>query len=92
MIEYLEIIGLIAGICSTFSTLPQIIKIWNRRSAKDVSLSISMFILSWIGTILWGIYGLLAHSLSLVIANIISFLLVSSIIVMKIKFKADDIR
>ena len=90
MIEYLEIIGLIAGICSTFSTLPQIIKIWNRRSAKDVSLS--MFILSWIGTILWGIYGLLAHSLSLVIANIISFLLVSSIIVMKIKFKADDIR
>ena len=90
MIEYLEMIGLIAGICSTFATLPQIIKIWKRRSAKDVSLS--MFILSWMGTILWAIYGLFAHSLSLVIANIISFLLVSSIMVMKIKFKVNDIR
>lgn len=83
-LDYIELVGFCAAGCSTFSSVPQIIKIWKSRSVQDISLL--MFMLAWMGTILWMIYGVLKDSSSLVVANLITSLLVFSILVMKIKF------
>ncbi len=81
---YIEIIGLCAGFFSTFSTLPQIIKVWRERSARDISLF--MFLMWWTSTILWMIYGLLTGSIPLVMANTVTCVLVFLMILMKVKF------
>lgn len=77
----IEIIGLCAASCTSFATLPQLIKIWKAKSAKDVSTL--MFILSLVGTILWLIYAVAIDSISLILANVISSTLAAGILIMK---------
>lgn len=89
MQEYAEVIGLIAGVCTTICTVPQIVKIWRLRSAK--SISIYMPILSGTGNFLWLIYGIMLSSLSLIITNIISCFLALFMIISKIKFDKTEV-
>ncbi len=81
----IETIGFLAGILTTLAFLPQVIKTWKSKSADDVSLS--MFILFISGVLLWCIYGLEIHSIPVVAANIITFILASTILIMKIIFE-----
>jgi len=76
-------IGVLAGICTTGSLLPQVIKTIKRRNTKDISLL--MYVLLTIGVLLWVIYGLLIGEFPIVIANGISLLLTVSVLVLKIK-------
>ncbi len=52
-----DTLGLIAGGLTTISFLPQVIKTWRSRSAKD--LSFRMFGIFSVGVLLWLIYGLI---------------------------------
>ena len=83
----IEIIGLIACLCSTLSAVPQIIKIYKIHSTKDLSLL--TYILSCSGTVLWLLYGILLSSISLIISNIIclifQLIIITMIIVNKLK-------
>ena len=79
-----NLLGLVAGILTTISLLPQLVKTWRSKSAEDVSLL--MFILFIIGVFLWCLYGLEIHSLPVVIANIITFILALSILSLKLYF------
>ena len=64
-----EIVGIIAGALSCTTFLPQVIKTWKSKSTKDVSLT--MFIIAAISTTLWIIYGILIHSFSIFVTNIV---------------------
>ena len=68
-----EIIGFIAAILTTSSFLPQLIKVWKTKSSKGVSTLMYFVMLS--GVILWGVYGYLIGSKSVLIANIVAGLL-----------------
>ena len=68
-----EIIGFIAAILTTSSFLPQLIKVWKTKSSKGVSTLMYFVMLS--GVILWGVYGYLIESKSVLIANIVAGLL-----------------
>ncbi|NDV19562.1 hypothetical protein GO013_09040 [Pseudodesulfovibrio sp. JC047] len=80
----IEIVGLIAGFCTTFSFLPQVIKTWRTRSVDDISLR--MYLLLCFGIVLWLYYGLTMRSVALVLTNGVSFILTASILVMKLLF------
>lgn len=80
-----EFIGLTAGSLTTISFLPQVIKTWKSRSAKDLSLV--MFSLFCFGIFLWLIYGLLINSLPVILSNIFTLILSSTILFFKLKFK-----
>ena len=80
MINFIETIGFIACFCTTSSTVPQIVKMYNRNSAQDVSLA--TYLLSLSGVILWLVYGILLNAIPLIISNIISILLQLIVIVM----------
>ena len=79
----IEIIGIAAAICTTAAFAPQAYKIYREKSAKEVSLT--MYLVMLTGLILWLIYGILMNSISIKLANTVSILLVLMIIYYKIK-------
>ena len=58
-IDSIDFLGLIAGFLTTISFIPQLVKTWRSKSAKDVS--IVMFICFMCGVCLWCIYGWEIH-------------------------------
>lgn len=79
-----NIIGIVAGIITTGALVPQALKIYKTKSARDVSLT--MFIFMAIGISLWFFYGVLIKELPVILANLVSLILIFSIIFMKIRY------
>lgn len=73
----IETIGFAAAILTTASFLPQVIRTWRTRSARD--LSWAWVILFGTGLALWLVYGLVIGSNSLVAANGVTLALVLSL-------------
>jgi MtN3 and saliva related transmembrane protein len=84
-INYLTTLGLAAGLLTTIAYLPQVIKTWKSKSAQD--LSWSMLIVLCIGIVLWLVYGFSVQDIPVIAANILTLLLVSIILVLKIRYK-----
>ena len=81
--SWFEAIGLIAASLTTSSFIPQAVRIWRTRSARDVSLA--MYAMMTVGTLLWLAYGLLLGSLSLILSNGIGALMVGSVLALKLR-------
>ena len=81
----LDLLGIIAGALTTAAFLPQVIKTWKSKSAKDLSLG--MFLMFVLGVILWLIYGILIDSLPVILANGATLLLSSALLYFKLVFK-----
>lgn len=79
-----EIIGAIAAVITTFGWFPQVIKIARDRKAGDISLIATLSIGS--GVALWALYGILIGSWPVIMANVVTFLLIASIVGMKLRF------
>ena len=80
-----QLIGLFAGSLTTISFLPQVIKTWKSRSAKGLSLG--MFLLFSLGVLLWLIYGLIIKDIPVIVANLVTLILASTILIFKLSFK-----
>ncbi|MBK7214990.1 MAG: SemiSWEET transporter [Bacteroidales bacterium] len=64
-----EIVGMCAGLLSCVTFIPQVIKTYRTKSTDDVSLW--MFVLASLGTILWLAYGFLIDSISILFTNFV---------------------
>ena len=80
-----EIIGLIAASLTTAAFVPQVYKTWKTKLVDELSLT--MYLVFFTGIVLWLIYGILINSLSIILANTITGLLVLLLIYFKIKYK-----
>lgn len=82
-----EIIGLVAALLTTSAFVPQVIKVWKSKSSKGVS--VSMYLVLLLGVSLWGVYGYLIDSMSIMIANTVTgFLqLIILVLILKNKYK-----
>ena len=78
------ILGYVAGAVTTTSLVPQVMKIWKTKSARDVSLG--MFLIFSIGISLWIAYGFFLHSMPIIVANAVSLLLGFIVLGLKLKF------
>lgn len=83
--DLIEIIGLAAGACTTLSAVPQIRKIIVTKSAQDIAYL--MCLLNCTGFILWIAYAVLKQSLSLFVANVVTLILWSIILVLKYRWE-----
>lgn len=81
-------IGMIAGLLTSIAALPQVIKTWKSRHARD--LSVWQPLLLSVGIALWLIYGMLIKDLPLVLANIIPLICNVLLTVMKIRFSYNN--
>ncbi len=82
-INWTQVIGIVAAICTTGAFLPQAIKTFKTKDTKGIS--ILMYSFSTLGIFLWLVYGLLLHDTPLILANSITVLLCGSILILKIK-------
>ncbi|NBC66700.1 MAG: hypothetical protein GVY07_13720 [Bacteroidetes bacterium] len=83
--DYHTIIGLTAGFCTTIAFLPQALKTWKTKSAKDLSLS--MYSVFCTGIVLWLTYGIMIQDIPIILTNVVSMILASSILYFKLSFK-----
>ena len=82
--EIIEIIGLLAGACTTLSFVPQVMKSFQTKSVKDFSWL--YFLIFGSGLYFWLIYGLFLNSLPIILANAVTLILVLVLIGMKLKY------
>ena len=54
--QVIQIVGLIAGLCTAVSLLPQIVKIVKEKKAQDISVAYLLVLL--LGLVLWIVYGI----------------------------------
>ncbi len=82
--ELITIVGLVAGVLTTISFLPQAIKTWKTKSTQDISLV--MFVCFCSGVVLWVIYGMVTQNIPVFVANFATFILAFPILVCKLKY------
>ena len=75
----IEIIGLIAATFTTVAFIPQVLKICKKRDATGVS--VSMYVIMFIGICIWLVYGTLIESIAVMTANVVSGILQLFIII-----------
>jgi MtN3 and saliva related transmembrane protein len=63
-------LGFLAGLLTTISFLPQVVKTWKSRSASDLSLG--MFFVFSVGVICWLVYGLLLQEMPMILWNAVT--------------------
>jgi len=78
------IIGLVAAVFTTVSFVPQAVKIIKIKETRDISLM--TYLLLEAGIFLWLIYGILIGNLPVILANGVTLVFTTIIVVMKIKF------
>lgn len=81
--QTIDIIGFLAAFCTTVAYLPQAIKAFKTRKTEDISSL--MYVIMLTGLTLWLIYGVLLNNYPIIIANIATILLASSVLILKIK-------
>jgi len=83
-LQWLDILGYIAGISVVISMLPQVIKSFRTKSTRDISLSRS--IIYAVGVILWTIYGIVLHNGPLTAMNSVGTTLGIIMLILKLKY------
>ena len=78
-----EIIGLVAAALTTSAFIPQVYKVYKEKSA--VGISLTMYLIFFVGLSLWLLYGYLVGSVAIVIANGVTLILATIIIYYKLK-------
>ncbi len=79
-----DYIGLVAGGIVTLGIVPQVIRIFKLRSARDISALFNLALLT--GTTLFLIYGIILSLLPLILWNSISMILISILLYGKWKY------
>jgi MtN3 and saliva related transmembrane protein len=80
-----EIIGYFSAILTTASFVPQA---WHTFKTRDVAgISLTMYSAFTAGVAGWLVYGLLLNAWPIVIANVITVALASTILVMKLRYR-----
>lgn len=79
-----ETIGFCAAFCTTFAFVPQVIRSWRSKSAKDISLLTILTFMT--GISLWMVYGLSIGARPIVTANCVTLSLQSMILYLKFRY------
>lgn len=82
--NWTQAIGLFAGICTSCSLLPQLIKTVKEKKAEEIS-KLMLFVLLT-GVAGWVVYGILRDDLPIIITNSFSLLLNLVLIVLRFKY------
>ena len=83
--DIINIVGAAGGIVSSITFLPQVIKIWKTKSAKDLSTATLMFLI--LNVSLWLLYGILTNLYPIIITNGIVLSMVFIMVYFKLTFK-----
>jgi MtN3 and saliva related transmembrane protein len=80
-----EWVGIIAGVFTAVSLLPQLIKLIREKKAEDISLFFLIILFFGLGLWIW--YGILRDDLPIIATNAFSLLVNLLMIILGIKYK-----
>ena len=81
---YIQLVGIIAGIFTAVSLMPQLIKTFKTKEVEEISLVMLIILMCGIAT--WIYYGILRKDLPIIATNSFSFLLNIILMVLKGKY------
>lgn len=85
MVDVITLIGLAAASLAAVSFLPQAVKTWKTKSARDISLKMLVVLLA--ESFLWIVYGFYIDSAPVLISNLVTMALVSIMLLFKARYK-----
>ena len=80
-----DILGYAACAVTALTFLPQVIKTWKEKSAKNVSLM--MFVIAFVNEVMWIVYGVLRNDMVIIVTNVIMIIMCSTMILLKLRYK-----
>ncbi len=83
--DIINLVGTLGGIVSSVTFLPQVIKVWKTKSAKDLSMGTLMFLI--LNVSLWLVYGVLTKLMPIMLTNGIVLSMVLVLVYFKLTFK-----
>jgi len=83
--DWTQVIGLAAGVCTATSLIPQVVKTIKEKKAEDVSLW--MLLVLGTGITLWIVYGIKKGDLPIIATNAFSLLVNITMVILGIKYK-----
>jgi MtN3 and saliva related transmembrane protein len=81
--ELSSAIGFVAATLTTVSFVPQVVRILRTRDTNGISLA--MYLVFTAGILLWLTYGVMTGDLPVILANVVTFALAVTILVLKIR-------
>ena len=82
--DWITVMGYLAGVCTTSAFLPQALKIVQTKHTQDLSLA--MYSILTTGVFLWSLYGLINHDWPLVLANGVTLVPAGWILLLKLQY------
>jgi MtN3 and saliva related transmembrane protein len=79
-----EYLGIFAGIFTTFAVVPQIMRVYKLKSAREISLIFTTSML--VGIVIWLAYGVVLKLYSIIAWNSIGIMLNSWLLFAKFKY------
>jgi MtN3 and saliva related transmembrane protein len=79
-----DVLGLLAGILTTFAVIPQIIRVYKLKSAREISVLYTSALL--LGVICWLVYGIMLHLWPLIVWNILGSVFNAILLLSKLKY------
>jgi len=85
LIDIFAVLATISGVAMASAGFPQAIKIFKRKSARDVSISSRLMLL--VGGFIWLIYGILLINFPIIISNIFGTIAEILVIIGYVRYK-----
>ena len=76
-------LGMIAGLCTSFSFVPQVLKAW--REGDTEAISKRMYVASLIAYGLWVVHGLMIGSIPVILFNVLNVVFAAIVLVLKLR-------
>lgn len=80
-----QIVGIIAGTLTSVASIPQLVKIIQKKKVEDISLGMVLFLI--LGISVWVYYGILRNDWPVIITNSFSLLVNITLLILYKVFK-----
>jgi len=84
LLDYIQWVGIVAGIFTALSLMPQLIKTFKTKKVEEISALMLITLMCGVG--LWIYYGILRNDLPIIITNAFSFTLNVLLIILRWKY------
>ena len=85
--DKIQIIGIVAGLLTSVSSIPQLIKIFKEKEVEDLSIGMIIFLICGIAT--WTYYGILRKDWPIIVTNIFSLMVNITLLVLYKVYKKE---
>jgi MtN3 and saliva related transmembrane protein len=83
-LDWKEVLGFVAGALISVALIPQVWRLYQLKSAREISLLFNLLFLA--GGVCWLAYGISKELLSVIIANAVNIVLVAAMLYAKVKY------